>query len=71
MAAYAALGVIAFFAVHGQVLWVVLILLGYFAVRTVIADRIRLQSEREQRDRDESSRIEAPQPDSSSELERG
>ena len=54
LAAYAALGVIAPFAVHGKVLWVVLILLAYFAVRTFIADRIRQQSEQEWAERSQA-----------------
>ena len=47
LAAFAVLGVIAGFVLHGKVLAVVAIMLAYFAVRTVIADRMRAQSERE------------------------
>jgi hypothetical protein len=37
LAAYAVLSVIAFFVLKGTALYVVLILFGYFAVRTLIA----------------------------------
>ncbi len=47
LCAYGLLGVVAAFAVHGKVLGVVVLILAYFAVRTVIADRMRLQAERE------------------------
>jgi hypothetical protein len=47
MAAYAALGIVAAFLLHGRVLLVVLILFGYFAVRTFIAEKIRQQAEAE------------------------
>ena len=47
LAAFAALGVVASFVLHGKPLLVVLILFAYFAVRSVIADRMRAQNEAE------------------------
>jgi hypothetical protein len=67
LGAYAALSVLAVLVLHGKPLWVVLILFGYFAIRTVIADKIR--SERESV-RDDSSRTETAHPDSESEAGR-
>jgi hypothetical protein len=64
LVAYAALAAIAAFVLHGKVLWVVLILYGYFAVRTFIADKMRSQQES---DRDESFQSETSNPDSESE----
>ncbi|HWE53270.1 MAG TPA: hypothetical protein VG273_25990 [Bryobacteraceae bacterium] len=37
--AYAVLGVVAFFVLKGTALYVILILFGYFAVRTLIAHK--------------------------------
>ena len=71
MAAYAALGVTAAFVLHGTPLAVVLILFGYFAVRTLIAAKIRSQAEQESDpNREETSRSETPDPHSGPELNR-
>jgi hypothetical protein len=67
LAAYAALSVAASLILHGKTLGVVLILFGYFAVRTAIADKI--QSKHEPL-RDESSQPDTQNPDSESEPER-
>lgn len=48
LAAFAALGVVAFFVLRGKPLLVVLILFGYFAVRSLIAEKMRAQREPEQ-----------------------
>ena len=67
LAAYAALGVLAAFILQGKPLLVVLILFGYFAVRSVIADRMRVQRESEQ---NELFQSETRDTDSESEAER-
>ncbi len=41
LAAYAVLGIVAYFLVKGTALYVVLILFAYFALRTVIAYKAR------------------------------
>jgi hypothetical protein len=69
MAAYAALGVIAAFVLHGTPLAVVLILFGYFAFRTLIAAKIRSQAERDSDPiRDDTSQSETPDSESGPEL---
>jgi hypothetical protein len=45
LAAYAALAIIALFVLHGKPLWVVLILMVYFAFRTKVAEKLRIQRE--------------------------
>lgn len=67
LAAFGVLGVVAAFVLHGKTLLVVLILFAYFAVRTVIADRMRAQRESE---RDASFQSETPHADSESEAGR-
>jgi hypothetical protein len=66
LAAFAALGVVASFLLHGKPLLVVLILFAYFAVRTVIADRMRIQRESEQpvSEQDSAFQSEPRNPDS-------
>ena len=55
LVAFAVLAVVASYLLHGKVLAVVLILYGYFAVRTVIADKLKSQNDSL---RDESSQAE-------------
>jgi uncharacterized membrane protein len=69
LAAFAALGVVASFVLHGKPLLVVLILFAYFAVRTVIADRVRAQSESERRVSEPNAAFQSETPDSDSESE--
>ncbi len=66
LAAYAALSVAASLVLHGKPLGVVLILFGYFAVRTVIADKIQAGHDPL---RDESSQPETQNSASESEPE--
>ena len=72
LAAFAALGVVASFLLHGKPLLVVLILFAYFAFRTVIADRMRIQREKEERvsELNAASQSEPQDPDSESEAGR-
>lgn len=67
LAAFAALGVVASFVLHGKPLLVVLILFGYFAVRSLIAEKIRAQNESE---RDAQFQSGTQEADSESEVER-
>ena len=69
MVAFAALSVIAAFILHGTALAAVLILFGYFAVRTLIAYKMRSQAEQDSEPiRDDSSQSETPDSGSDPEL---
>jgi hypothetical protein len=67
LAAFAALGVVASFVLHGTPLLVVLILFGLFAVKSLIAEKIRAQREPEENTEFQSGTQEL---DSESEVER-
>jgi predicted membrane protein len=69
MAAFAALSVIAAFILHGTALAAVLILFGYFAVRTLIAHKMRSQAEQDSEPiQNALSQSETPDPDSNREM---
>jgi len=63
LAAFAALGVIGAFTLHGQVLGLLVIVLAYFAIRSVIADRIQAQREAEAKAAEAKSAEESAQPE--------
>jgi hypothetical protein len=67
LAAYAGLAVIALLVLQGKPRWVVLILMVYFAFRTIVAEKMRAQRESI---RDGKSQSETSEPEEGTEAER-